>query len=52
MRFLAWLPVRAVCRLRVSRIENLPDEGPALIACYHVSFVDAVVIMAACGRPI
>jgi 1-acyl-sn-glycerol-3-phosphate acyltransferase len=52
MRFLAWLLIRAVYRLRASGLENVPEEGPALIVCNHVSFVDAVVIMAACRRPI
>jgi hypothetical protein len=52
MRFLAWLLIHAVYRLQKSGLENVPEEGPALIVCNHVSFVDAVVIMAACRRPI
>jgi 1-acyl-sn-glycerol-3-phosphate acyltransferase len=30
----------------------VPEDGPAVIVCNHVSFVDALVIMAACKRPI
>jgi hypothetical protein len=30
----------------------MPEGGPAVIVCNHVSFVDALVIMAACKRPI
>jgi 1-acyl-sn-glycerol-3-phosphate acyltransferase len=52
MRFLAWLLIHAVYRLRTTGLEHVPEEGPALIVCNHVSFVDAVVIMAACRRPI
>jgi 1-acyl-sn-glycerol-3-phosphate acyltransferase len=52
MRFLAWLLVHSVYRLEKSGLENVPDEGPAVLVCNHVSFVDAVVIMAACRRPI
>lgn len=52
MRFLAWLLIHAVYRLEKSGLEHVPEEGPALIVCNHVSFVDAVVIMAACRRPI
>jgi hypothetical protein len=33
-------------------LERIPDDGGALIVCNHVSFVDALVITAACRRPI
>jgi hypothetical protein len=52
MRFLAWLLIHAVYRLRTSGLEHVPEEGAAVVVCNHVSFVDAVVIMAACRRPI
>jgi 1-acyl-sn-glycerol-3-phosphate acyltransferase len=52
MRFLAWLLIHAVYRIDKSGLEHVPEEGPALIVCNHVSFVDAVVIMGVCRRPI
>jgi 1-acyl-sn-glycerol-3-phosphate acyltransferase len=52
MRFLVWLLVHSVYRLRTSGLENVPDEGPAVLACNHVSFVDALIIAAACRRPV
>jgi len=52
MRFLAWLLIHAVYRVDKSGLENIPEEGPAVIVCNHVSYVDAIVIMAACRRPI
>jgi 1-acyl-sn-glycerol-3-phosphate acyltransferase len=52
MRFLAWMLIHSVYRLRKSGLEHIPDEGPAIIVCNHVSFVDALVIAAACRRPI
>ena len=52
MRFLCWLLVHSVYRLRKAGIENIPEEGPAVIVCNHVSFVDALVILAASPRPI
>jgi 1-acyl-sn-glycerol-3-phosphate acyltransferase len=52
MRFLAWLLIHSVYRLEKSGLEHVPEHGPALIVCNHVSFVDAIVIMAACRRPI
>jgi hypothetical protein len=52
MRFLIWLLIHSVYRLEKSGIENIPDEGPAVLVCNHVSFVDALIIAAACRRPI
>jgi 1-acyl-sn-glycerol-3-phosphate acyltransferase len=52
MRFLAWLLIHSVYRVRKTGLEHIPEEGPAVVVCNHVSFVDAVVIMAACRRPI
>ena len=52
MRFLVWLLIHSVYRLEKSGIEHIPDEGAAVLVCNHVSFVDALVIAAACPRPI
>jgi 1-acyl-sn-glycerol-3-phosphate acyltransferase len=52
LRFVVWMLIHSVYRLRVEELDQVPDEGPAVIVCNHVSFVDALVIMAACRRPI
>lgn len=52
MRFLCWLLIHTVYRLDKEGIENIPEEGPALLICNHVSFVDALLILAASPRPI
>lgn len=52
MRFIVWLLIHSVYRLKKEGIENIPEEGAAVIVCNHVSFVDALVIAAACPRPI
>ena len=53
MRFLSWLLVRALYRLRLHGIEkNVPDEGPALIVCNHVSYMDALILSATIPRPV
>src|SRR6267142_2557018 len=52
MRFLIWLLVHTVYRLDKSGLENIPESGPAVLVCNHVSFVDGLVIAAACPRPV
>ena len=52
LRFIVWLLIHSVYRLRTEGVENIPQDGPAVIVCNHVSFVDALVIAAACRRPI
>lgn len=52
MRFLAWLLIHTVHRVHTVDKERIPDEGAAVLVCNHVSYVDAVVIMAASPRPI
>ena len=53
MRFLSWLLVRVLYRLRPHGIEeHVPDEGPALIVCNHVSYMDALILAASIPRPV
>lgn len=52
LRFIAWVSSRFVYRFKVQGDENLPSTGAAILACNHVSFVDAVLLMAASPRPI
>lgn len=52
LRFTAWVLSHVVYRFRVRGDEHIPVAGPAVLACNHVSFVDAVLLMAASPRPI
>jgi len=53
MRFLSWLLVRTLYRLEVRGVEeHVPDEGPALLACNHVSYMDALILSGAIPRPV
>ena len=53
MRFLSWILVRTLYRLQLHGIErNVPDEGPALIVCNHVSYMDALILSASIPRPV
>jgi 1-acyl-sn-glycerol-3-phosphate acyltransferase len=52
MRFLIWVLVNTLYRIKVRGLENIPEHGPALIVCNHVSFVDALVIGGSVRRPV
>lgn len=52
LRFIAWILVHFIYRLDKQGLENIPARGPALLICNHVGFADAIVISAACPRPI
>jgi 1-acyl-sn-glycerol-3-phosphate acyltransferase len=52
LRFIDWMLVHSIYRLRVTGAANIPEEGPALLVCNHQSLADALVITAACRRPI
>ncbi|SDG96154.1 1-acyl-sn-glycerol-3-phosphate acyltransferases [Paraburkholderia steynii] len=52
LRFVAWLLVHTFYRMRLVHAERIPEEGAAVLVCNHVSYVDAIVIMAESPRPI
>jgi 1-acyl-sn-glycerol-3-phosphate acyltransferase len=51
LRFVCWLLVHTLYRMKKCGA-HFPESGAALLVCNHVSFVDALVISAACRRPI
>ena len=52
MRFIAWILMHLLYRAKITGIDdNVPDEGPALIVCNHVSYTDPVILMGAIPRP-
>jgi 1-acyl-sn-glycerol-3-phosphate acyltransferase len=52
MRFLAWILIHTIHRVKTVDVERIPEQGPAVLVCNHVSYVDAIVIGAASPRPI
>jgi 1-acyl-sn-glycerol-3-phosphate acyltransferase len=52
LRFVAWMLSHFVYRFKVTGDDNIPTTGAAILVCNHVSFVDAVLLMAASPRPI
>jgi hypothetical protein len=52
MRFIVWILVNLVYRLKTRGLEHIPDRGPVVVVCNHVSFMDALVVIGSCQRPI
>ena len=53
MRFVIWLAIHTFYRVDTRGIEeHVPEEGPAILVCNHVSFVDALVIGGSVRRPV
>ncbi len=52
LRFVAWVLSRCIYRYKVRGDDHIPTQGAAVLVCNHVSFVDAVLLMAASPRPI
>jgi 1-acyl-sn-glycerol-3-phosphate acyltransferase len=51
MRFLAWILVNTIYRVRPSGAENIPEKGPAVVVCNHVSYMDPIILSASIRRP-
>ncbi|OWY35031.1 MFS transporter [Herbaspirillum aquaticum] len=52
IRFLAWILIHTFYRVRIINGQAIPEEGPAVLVCNHVSYLDAIAIMAASPRPV
>jgi len=52
MRFVIWLLIHTLYRLRTRGLDHVPAQGAAVLVCNHVSFVDALVLAGAVRRPI
>jgi len=51
MRFITWILVNTLYRVRVDGAQNIPEEGAVLLVCNHVSFMDPLLLMANLRRP-
>jgi 1-acyl-sn-glycerol-3-phosphate acyltransferase len=51
MRFLAWIFVNIIYRVRPTGINNIPEDGPAVVVCNHVSYMDPILLSASIKRP-
>ena len=52
IRFLVWILIKAIYRVRVTGLENIPEEGPVIVASNHVSFVDPLILGGMIRRPV
>jgi len=52
MRFLVWILIHTLYRVRVINRQGLPEKGPAVLVCNHVSYIDALIIGGSCPVPI
>ena len=52
LRFVAWVLSHTLYRFKIFNEDRIPSQGSAILACNHVSYVDAVLLMAASPRPI
>ena len=52
MRFLAWITINILYRVRTSGRDHIPETGPALLVCNHVSYVDALIVGGTIRRPV
>ncbi|MGA8205942.1 MAG: MFS transporter [Woeseiaceae bacterium] len=51
MRFLAWILINLFYRLRPVGLDNVPDKGPAIVVCNHVSYMDPILLAGSVRRP-
>jgi acyl-[acyl-carrier-protein]-phospholipid O-acyltransferase / long-chain-fatty-acid--[acyl-carrier-protein] ligase len=52
LRFALWCVTNTIYKIRVVGRDHLPARGGALFVCNHLSFADALLLIAATDRPI
>lgn len=52
LRFFAWILISTLYRVKPKSLEQIPSEGPALLVCNHVSYVDPMIIGGTIERPV
>jgi 1-acyl-sn-glycerol-3-phosphate acyltransferase len=52
IRFVVWILINLLYRIRTTGLDSIPERGPAVLVCNHVSFVDALIIGGSIRRPV
>ncbi len=52
LRFVLWCATHSIYRIRVVGRDHIPEKGGALFVCNHVSFADALLLLASTDRQV
>lgn len=52
IRLLVWMLTHTLYRVKHQGLEHIPDEGPCMLVCNHVSYVDALLLAGAIRQPV
>jgi 1-acyl-sn-glycerol-3-phosphate acyltransferase len=52
LRLVMWVLIHTIYRVRASGMDNIPEEGAAVIVSNHVTYIDPLLIGARIRRPI
>ena len=52
LRFLLWCATHSLYRIRIVGRDHIPAKGGALFVCNHVSWMDALLLIASTDRPV
>jgi 1-acyl-sn-glycerol-3-phosphate acyltransferase len=52
LRFIDWILINTLYRIRTAGLENIPEQGPVLLVCNHISFMDPLIILGSVRRPV
>lgn len=52
LRFIDWVLIHTLYRIRTQGLENIPEHGAVLLVCNHVSFMDPLIVMGCVRRPV
>lgn len=52
LRFMIWMLGHTLYRVHKQGLQQIPDEGPVVLVCNHVSYVDAMILGGAIRRPV
>lgn len=52
MRFIIWMLTKVMYRVKREGLDQIPEQGPCVLVCNHVSYVDALLIAGSVQRPV